>query len=133
MLKNINVYAEEPEPIEIVETEDIFDNTPEVTQIEEQTDENNDITYGYNKLDIPFHELIKSESATMIKGMHEYFMKVEPTKKNKYTGMFKDKNLILITAEGFSPYAVNKDITPTLYMMQESGFKFTDFYTPLLQ
>src|SRR5690606_21283221 len=52
-------------------------------------------------------------------------------RKNEYTGMFKGKNLILITAEGFSPYAVHKELTPTLYMMQENGFKFTDFYTPL--
>lgn len=63
--------------------------------------------------------------------MHEYFAKVDPSKKNEYTGKYKGKNLIFITAEGFSPYAVNRDLTPTLYKMQEEGFKFKNFYTPL--
>jgi phosphoglycerol transferase MdoB-like AlkP superfamily enzyme len=62
--------------------------------------------------------------------MHEYFGNIQPTKKNEYTGKYKGKNLILITAEGFSPYAVNKDVTPTLYKMYEEGFKFKNFYTP---
>ena len=80
--------------------------------------------------DIPFEELIKKEGNEAIRSMHKYFSSVKPTKKNEYTGKFKGKNLILITAEGFSPYAVRKDITPTLYKMQEEGFKFNNFYTP---
>lgn len=85
----------------------------------------------YNVLNIDFDTLIKNEQNEEIKDMHEYFNKVEPTNTNEYTGKYKGKNLILITAEGFSPYAINKDITPTLYKMYEEGFKFTDFYTPL--
>ncbi|WP_312812591.1 sulfatase-like hydrolase/transferase [Sedimentibacter sp.] len=131
ILKNIDVYADEDIPMEIVESEDITDNDMhDVIETEEPADEN-EIAYGYNKLNIPFDELIKNEHRSSIADMHKYFMNIKPTKKNKYTGMFKDKNLILITAEGFSPYAIDKDITPTLYMMQEGGFKFTDFYTPL--
>lgn len=126
MLKNINVYADESEPIEIVESDDII-----IPREIVQPEKSSTVVYENNILNIPFSELLEKESKAVIKDMHGYFMNVEPTKKNKYTGMFKDKNLILITAEGFSPYAVNKDITPTLYMMQETGFKFTDFYTPL--
>lgn len=85
----------------------------------------------YNKVDIPFEELIRMEKSENIKSMHKYFMNEKPTKKNKYTGMFKGKNLILITAESFSPYAIDRELTPTLYKMLEDGFKFTDFYTPL--
>lgn len=85
----------------------------------------------YNKVDIPFEELIRMEKSENIKSMHKYFMNEKPTKKNKYTGMFKGKNLILITAESFSPYAIDRELTPTLYKMHEEGFKFTDFYTPL--
>lgn len=126
MLKNIDVYADESEPIEIVESEDII-----IPREIVQPEKSSTVVYENNILNIPFSELLEKESKAVIKDMHGYFMNVEPTKKNKYTGMFKGKNLILITAEGFSPYAVNKDITPTLYMMQETGFKFTDFYTPL--
>nr|WP_312578292.1 LTA synthase family protein [Sedimentibacter sp.] len=83
----------------------------------------------YNIMDIDFDDLIGNEQ--QIKDMNIYFSKIEPTEKNQYTGKFKDKNLILITAEGFSPYAIDKNLTPTLYRMYEEGFKFKDFYTPL--
>jgi len=63
--------------------------------------------------------------------MHKYFESVQPTAKNKYTGIYKGYNLILITAESFSPYAVRKDVTPTLYKMVHEGFNFTNFYNPL--
>ncbi|MDF2986740.1 MAG: phosphoglycerol transferase family protein alkaline phosphatase superfamily [Eubacterium sp.] len=85
----------------------------------------------YNVMNIDFDKLILSETEPEIQSMHKYFKSVEPTKKNKYTGMYKGKNLIFITAEGFSPYAVNKDLTPTLYRMQQEGFRFTNFYTPI--
>jgi len=85
----------------------------------------------YNTLDINFDELIANEKNEAIKSMHRYFMNVKPTKKNDYTGKFKGYNLILITAESFSPYAVHKDLTPTLYKMIHEGYNFTNFYTPI--
>lgn len=88
-------------------------------------------TISFNTMDIDFDKLIANEKDKNILAMHKYFKNLEPTKKNAYTGMFKGKNLILITAEGFSPYAVNKDITPTLYKMSQEGFRFTNFYTPI--
>jgi lipoteichoic acid synthase len=90
-----------------------------------------EVNKEFNVMDIDFDSLIAGESNADIISMHKYFMSVEPTKKNKYTGMFKGKNLIMITAEGFSPYAVNKDLTPTLYKMSQEGFRFTNFYTPI--
>lgn len=85
----------------------------------------------YNTLDIDFAELISNEKNETIKNMHHYFMNVKPTKKNDYTGKFKGYNLILITAESFSPFAVHKDLTPTLYKMIHEGYNFTNFYTPI--
>ena len=63
--------------------------------------------------------------------MHEYFKTVQPTEKNKYTGLFKDKNVIFITAEGFDAIALDPKLTPTLYMMANNGFVFTNYYQPL--
>ena len=63
--------------------------------------------------------------------MHTYFSDESPTEKNEYTGMFKDKNLIVMVAEAFSPIAIDKDLTPTLYKLYNEGFKFNNFYTPL--
>lgn len=85
----------------------------------------------YNVMDINFDELIAGAGSDTVKKMHQYFSTLEPTAKNDYTGMFEGYNLILITAEGFSKYAVDKDVTPTLYKMQTEGFNFTNFYNPI--
>lgn len=85
----------------------------------------------YNVMDINFDSLIANEKNETIKNMHQYFSNIKPTTKNDRTGKYKDYNLILITAEGYSHYAVDKDVTPTLYKMQRSGINFTNFYNPL--
>jgi phosphoglycerol transferase MdoB-like AlkP superfamily enzyme len=45
--------------------------------------------------------------------------------------MFEGKNLVLITAEGWSPYAVSEELTPTLYKMLHEGFVFERYYNPI--
>ncbi len=97
----------------------------------DEVNSNQDSREEYNTINLDFDNLIAGEKDTTIAAMHRYFKSVQPTKKNKYTGMFKGKNLIMITAEGFSPYAVNKELTPTLYKMSQEGFRFTNFYTPI--
>lgn len=82
-------------------------------------------------LDIDFDKLIKEEKKESIQNMHRYFSKVVPTTENEYTGMFEGYNLILLTAEGFSPYAVEESVTPTLYRLTQEGFNFNQFYTPI--
>lgn len=84
-----------------------------------------------NQMDIDFSSLIASESDSMIKDMHQYFANQKATLKNEYTGMFKDYNLIMITAEAFSDYAIDEQLTPTLYKMKTEGFDFKNFYNPL--
>ncbi len=87
--------------------------------------------YEANILDIDFNSIISNEKNKSLLDMHKYFSSVEPTKKNQYTGMFKGYNLILITAEGFSPYAISPELTPTLYKMSTEGFVFNNFYNPV--
>jgi phosphoglycerol transferase MdoB-like AlkP superfamily enzyme len=45
--------------------------------------------------------------------------------------MFEGYNLVFITAEGYSHYAVDAELTPTLHKMTHEGFHFTDFYNPI--
>ena len=85
----------------------------------------------YNVADIDYDSLIKNETNEEIKNIHNYVKSSTPSEKNIYTGMFKGKNLIAIVAEAFSPIAVNKDLTPTLYKLVNSGFVFNNFYTPV--
>ncbi|MCL6572594.1 MAG: LTA synthase family protein [Bacillus sp. (in: Bacteria)] len=84
----------------------------------------------YNVMDIDFSQLIATEKNQTVNDMHHYFETVQPTSKNKYTGKYKGYNLIFLTAEAFSPYAINKDVTPTLYKLVNEGYNFTNFYNP---
>lgn len=85
----------------------------------------------YNISDINFDELIESKKDETIKEISEYLKTEEPTKKNKYTGIFEGKNLIFIIGESFSSLAINKEVAPTLYKLANSGIVFENFYTPL--
>lgn len=102
-----------------------IDNKEE-TKKPEETEE-----IKYNVLDIDFDKLINEEENSMVKSMHEYFKNVTPTKQNEYTGMFKGKNLIYITAEGFDKIAIDESLTPTLYKLANNGFVFENYYQPL--
>ncbi|MDO5291374.1 MAG: LTA synthase family protein [bacterium] len=98
------------------------DSTPEPTKA---------VDTSPNVMDIDFSDLASKESDTSIKWLDKYFNSVEPTNKNKYTGMFKDYNVIFLSAEGFSGYMIDEKLTPTLYKLTHEGFVFNNFYTPL--
>lgn len=88
------------------------------------------VVYGYNTMDIDFEALAESAGSDTIKTMCQYFGSLTPSQQNEYTGMFEGKNLILITAEAFSTAAIDKELTPTLYKLANSGFVFNNFYQP---
>lgn len=96
-------------------------------EVEDDTEEEID----YNILEVNFDDLIKGESNDTIKNMHQYFQQVEPTEKNEYTGKYKGYNLIVLTAEAFTYYAIDEDVTPTLYKLSTEGIQFENFYTPI--
>ena len=99
--------------------------------IEESTPVVKEETKEYNIYNIDFDKLISETNDKNLISMHKYFKSVEATEKNKYTGLFKGKNLIFITAEAFDTIAINKDITPTLYKMANNSFVFNNYYQPL--
>lgn len=86
--------------------------------------------YGQNVSKLDFAALSQSESDETVKSMHSYVNSLTPTSKNKYTGLFKGKNLILICAEAFSDSVIHKELTPTLYRLTHNGFYFSDYYQP---
>ena len=89
------------------------------------------VDLGYNVIEIDFDKLIAETSDKNEITMHEYFKNAVPTSKNEYTGIFKDKNLIMVVAESFSASAVDPVLTPTLYKMVNDGFTFTNYYNPV--
>ncbi len=89
------------------------------------------VEYGFNVLDIDFDAIAASASDNTVKAMSQFYASATPTQQNEYTGLFKGKNLILLCAESFDDYVIDKELTPTLYRLtQEEGFVFTNFYQP---
>ena len=50
---------------------------------------------------------------------------------NEYTGIYEDKNFILIMAESLDTYAIDDMITPTLYQFAQESAYFENFFSPL--
>ncbi|MBR5248478.1 MAG: sulfatase-like hydrolase/transferase [Lachnospiraceae bacterium] len=86
-----------------------------------------------NQLPIDFEMLRAAAAGKETTWLAEYIEGLTPTTRNAYTGIFEGHNLIFLTAEGFSPYAVREDLTPTLYRLVHAGFDFTNYYVPLWQ
>lgn len=91
------------------------------------TDYNNQ---NYNIINIDFDKLIKNDTDENLAMVDEYFSQITPTPKNKYTGIFKDCNLVVLCCESFSKYLIDEKITPTLYKLSHEGFIFNNFYSP---
>lgn len=93
--------------------------------------ESNTVEATVNCMDIDFNQIATESGSEGVASLCEYFSGLTPTNKNEYTGMFQDYNVIWITAEGFSGYALNTDLYPTLSMMADEGFVFENYYSPL--
>lgn len=83
----------------------------------------------YHAFPISFNEVLQNTNNSMTKKLCVYLNDREPTKKNEYTGYFEGYNLITVCAESFSPYLIDKELTPTLYKMSRGGFVFNNFYS----
>ena len=108
--------------------EEIYSEQINVNNEEEKVPE---VKIEYNTTNIDFDKLINDETDDKIKSMHVYFKNTDPSNKNEYTGMFKDKNLIFITAEAFDTIAIDEKLTPTLYKIANNSFIFKNYYQPL--
>ena len=88
------------------------------------------VVYGKNAMGIDFDALAENASSSAVANMSRYFGSLTPSSQNEYTGMFKGKNLILFTAEAFSPWFISEELTPALYRLTHEGFVCSNFYQP---
>ncbi len=93
--------------------------------------EEDEINYGYNTMNFDFDAMLSGSSNKDIQWLTKYVASGSPSKKNAYTGSMKDYNVIFVTVEGLSGYAVSEKYTPTLWKLSHEGFVFNNFYTAL--
>lgn len=58
-----------------------------------------------------------------------YFASREDSADNEMTGIFKDKNVVLVLMESMDDWMIGEH-TPTLNRLMSEGIRFTNFYTP---
>lgn len=87
-----------------------------------------DDEYEYNVMDIDFDALMNMTQDEQVKKLSQYCASLKPTKKNEYTGMLKDYNLIMLCGESFSSAAIDPVLTPTLYKLSHEGIVFNNYY-----
>ena len=70
------------------------------------------------------------KSETESKFLDEVFSKNnDKYHKNKYTGMFKGKNVIFLQLEGIDNWLLNKETMPNTYKLLDNSIEFTDHYS----
>ena len=106
---------------------------PAAPQVQEETvpQETEPVVYADNVMDFDFAALAETETNSRIANIHKYVNTVAPTKQNEFTGLFKGKNLIIITAEAFAKEVIDPELTPTLYRLANEGIRFDDYYQPM--
>ena len=80
---------------------------------------------------LDFAALAEAEKDNSLRGLYSYIAAQTPAMENEYTGLFKGKNLIFITAEAFNYSIIDPEMTPTLSRLTTEGINFTNFYEPL--
>ena len=84
--------------------------------------------YGANVLEIDWDALNAETEDQKLLAINSYCAQLSGTKKNEYTGMLKDYNLIVMCAESFDTGAIHPEVTPNLYRLSREGFLFENYY-----
>lgn len=86
--------------------------------------------YAIRDLYTYFRDL-KQDNNTEINEITTYINSTNRTlKNNKYTNIFKDKNLIMIMMESIDSWLITEENMPTLVKLQNTGINFTNRYSP---
>lgn len=74
--------------------------------------------------------IIKNETNTTLNNISNYIKNKDITDYNDHTGMFEDKNVIVIMMESTNDMIINKDLYPNFYKLYSEGISFKNNYSP---
>ena len=87
--------------------------------------------YIFSDMYLYFKKLIFTNNKKEINEINTYLKKQNNKLiNNDYTGIFKDKNLIIIMLESIDDWLVTKEVMPTMYQLSKEGLNFTNRYAP---
>ena len=88
-------------------------------------------TSFFRGLNLYIKKKTNNNTKELIKEINTYIENNPKTiEENEYTGIFKDKNLIVILMESIDTFLINEKNMPTLYKLSNEGLNFTNRYAP---
>ena len=106
-------------------------NDEEVIEYQKKEEVNVSVDYKREIDDSAWIALNESETIADYKTLNNYFMSKSITPKNDYTGMFKDKNLIIIMIESGSNVLLNyPEYFPNITKLYNEGWAWDNAFSP---
>ncbi len=75
-------------------------------------------------------QLIENEDDTVLNYLNNYYINNKYTGENSYTGLFENKNLIVIMMESTNNIFINEELYPNFYKLVSTGYYFENHYSP---
>ena len=85
--------------------------------------------YSVRNFYITFIKAKKTTNEEDVTFLKEEYSKEEESYNTKYTGKYKDKNLIILQLEGTDNWLITEEDTPTLYNMMKDSINFTNHFS----
>lgn len=98
--------------------------------VDNEKKHNNNLNKTRKFNDTKWEELINNETNTTLNTLNKYFINNKITDENEYTGLYKDKNLIVIMMESVNDIIINKEDYPNFYKLYSEGWHWENNYSP---
>lgn len=85
--------------------------------------------YSFRNFYITFIKAKKTNNEEELSFLEETYNIEEENYSNKYTGLFKDKNLVIVQLEGLDNWLLTEEDTPNLYNLMNNSINFTNHYS----
>ena len=85
--------------------------------------------YSFRNFYITFLKPKKSTSEEELKFLKDIYNMEDNKVSDRYTGLLKGKNLILLQLEGLDSWLLNEKDTPNLYKLMKNSINFTNHYS----
>ena len=75
-------------------------------------------------------DIIENETNNTLNTLNKYFISQNISDKNEHTGLFKDKNLIVIMMESVNDIIINSKYYPNFDYLLNHSYYFENNYSP---
>ena len=92
------------------------------------------ISYSYRDLVNIAKNTLNIKNKLALQNIDMYFKEnVREKEKNDKTGIYEDKNVVLVLVESLNPWGIDELVSPTLYKMATQGIYFENYHAPTFQ